>query len=91
MAKEVINSLEKMTLTLEEEEIWGAPFDMASPKVAAEIGGRLGKVVEVERRKSQDTEFFHASEGGATNSKTFKERGVSEWLGWTKYVGVFQV
>lgn len=28
-------------------QIWGAPFDMSSPKVAAEIGGRLGEVVEV--------------------------------------------
>ena len=27
--------------------IWGAPFDMLSPKVAEEIGGRLGKVEEV--------------------------------------------
>ncbi|KAK7820737.1 hypothetical protein CFP56_038489 [Quercus suber] len=31
---------------------------MASPKVAAEIGSRLGEVVEVERRKSQDTQNF---------------------------------
>ena len=31
---------------------------MASPKVAAKIGGRLGEVVEVERRKSQDTQKF---------------------------------
>ena len=39
-------------------QIWGAPFDMASPKVATEMGGRLGEVVEVERRKSQDTQNF---------------------------------
>lgn len=37
-------------------QIWGAPFDMFSPKVAAEIGGRLGEVVEVERRKNLDTQ-----------------------------------
>ena len=39
-------------------QIWGAPFDMASLKVAAKIGGRLGEVVEVERRKSQNTQNF---------------------------------
>ena len=37
-------------------EIWGAPFDMSSPKVAAEIGGRLGEVVEVKRRKKLDAQ-----------------------------------
>ena len=29
-------------------QIWGAPFDMVSPKVAKEVGGRLGLVEEVE-------------------------------------------
>lgn len=31
-------------------QIWGAPFDMFLPKVASEIGSRLGEVVEVEKR-----------------------------------------
>lgn len=35
-------------------QIWGVPFDMVSPKVATEVGGRLGDVVEVERRQKQD-------------------------------------
>ena len=35
-------------------QIWGAPFDMVSPKVAVEVGGRLGEVVEVEKRRKQD-------------------------------------
>lgn len=35
-------------------QIWGVPFDMSSPKVASEIGSRLGEVVEVERRKNLD-------------------------------------
>ena len=35
-------------------QIWGAPFDMVSPKVAIEVGGRLGEVVEVEKRRKQD-------------------------------------
>ena len=35
-------------------QIWGAPFDMVSPKVATEVGGRLGKVVEVEKQHKQD-------------------------------------
>lgn len=39
-------------------QIWGAPFDMSSPKVASEIGSRLGEVVEVERRKKLDAQNF---------------------------------
>ena len=35
-------------------QIWGAPFDMVSPKVAEEIGSRLGVVKEVENRQKQD-------------------------------------
>lgn len=35
-------------------QIWGAPFEMLSLKVAAEIGGRLGQVEEVESRKQRD-------------------------------------
>ena len=33
-------------------QICGAPFDMVSPRVAAEIGGRIGVVEEVEKRRS---------------------------------------
>ena len=36
-------------------QIWGAPFDMVSPKVVEEIGSRLGVVEEVEKRLKQDT------------------------------------
>ncbi|XP_023915649.2 uncharacterized protein LOC112027205 [Quercus suber] len=39
-------------------QIWDAPFDMISPIVAAEIGNRLGKVVEVEKRRTQDIQNF---------------------------------
>ena len=35
-------------------QIWDAPFDKMSPVVATEIGSRLGKVEEVEKRKNQD-------------------------------------
>ena len=35
-------------------QIWGAPFDMLSPKVAAEVGSRLGVVEEVEMRQKQE-------------------------------------
>ena len=39
--------------------IWGAPFDMVSPKVAIEVGNRLGMVEEVEmRRRQDDLNFF---------------------------------
>ena len=36
-------------------QIWGAPFDMVSPQVAADIGGRIGTVEEVEKRRSNDS------------------------------------
>ena len=32
-------------------QIWGAPFDMATPQVAIEVGSWLGIVEEVEMRK----------------------------------------
>ena len=35
-------------------QIWGAPFDMVSPKVAAEVGRRLGVVEEVKRKQKQE-------------------------------------
>ena len=35
-------------------QIWGAPFDMVSPQVAAKIGGRIGAVEEVDKRRSND-------------------------------------
>ena len=35
-------------------QIWGAPFDMVSPQVAADIGGRIGTMKEVEKRRSND-------------------------------------
>lgn len=31
-------------------QIWGAPFDMACPKVVEEVGRRIGEVEEVEKR-----------------------------------------
>lgn len=37
-------------------QIWGVPFDMVSPKVATEVGSRLGVVEEVEKRRRQDTQ-----------------------------------
>lgn len=39
-------------------QIWGAPFDMVSPKVAKEIGSCLGVVEEVEKRQKQDVPNF---------------------------------
>ena len=34
----------------------GAPFDMVSPIVAAEIGSRLGRVEEVEKRQKLEAQ-----------------------------------
>ena len=40
-------------------QIWGAPFDMISPQVAKEVGGRLGVVEEVEwKKRKDDVNFF---------------------------------
>ena len=36
-------------------QIWGAPFDMVSPQVVADIGGRIGMVEEVEKQRSNDS------------------------------------
>ena len=63
-------------------QIWGAPFDMVSPKVVAEVGRRLGVVEEVERKQKQELQnlfirvkvalpiqrggFIVGSEGGYT-------------------------
>ena len=37
-------------------QIWDAPFDMISPKVAAEVGRRLGVVAEVEKRQKAEAQ-----------------------------------
>ena len=39
-------------------QIWGAPFDMRSSRVAEEVGNRLGKVLEVEKRRTNDSQNF---------------------------------
>ena len=39
-------------------QIWGVPFDMISPRVAKEVGNRLGDVEEVEERKGKDDVNF---------------------------------
>ena len=37
-------------------QIWGAPFDMVSPQIAIDIGGRIGTVKEVEKQRSNDSQ-----------------------------------
>ena len=32
-------------------QIWGAPFDLVSPKIAEAMGSRLGSMVEVEKKQ----------------------------------------
>ena len=39
-------------------QIWGAPFDTLSAKVATEVGSRLGTVDDVESRQRQDMQNF---------------------------------
>jgi len=57
-------------------QIWGAPFDMVSPKVATEVGGRLGNVVEVEkRRKLDDPSIFMRVKIALPISKPLRQGG----------------
>ncbi|KAK9997197.1 hypothetical protein SO802_021883 [Lithocarpus litseifolius] len=39
-------------------QIWGALFDMSSPQVAAVVGGKLGILEEVEKRRRQDDQNY---------------------------------
>ncbi|KAK7852000.1 hypothetical protein CFP56_040584 [Quercus suber] len=39
-------------------QIWGAPFDMRTPRVAEEVRNRLGRVLEVEKRCNNDSQNF---------------------------------
>ena len=51
----IIKLLTKMKYNL----IWGALFDMISPQVAKQVGGRLGEVEEVEwKKRKDDVNFF---------------------------------
>ena len=73
-------------------QIWGAPFDMVSPIVAAEIGNHMGEVVEVEKRMTQDTQnFFMRVKVALPTSKAYKVAGISWWFRGTTNMGDFQV
>lgn len=37
-------------------QIWGAPFDMRTPRVAEEVGNQLGTVLGVEKRCNNDSQ-----------------------------------
>nr|XP_023910504.1 uncharacterized protein LOC112022158 [Quercus suber] len=39
-------------------QIWGVPFDMMSPKVATEVGNKMGVVEDVGRRRRTDDQSF---------------------------------
>ena len=39
-------------------QVWGVPFDMISPRVAKEVGNRLGDIEKVEERKGKDDVNF---------------------------------
>lgn len=58
-------------------QIWGAPFDMNSTRVATEVGSRLGEVVEVERRQqNQDkTNLFMRVKVALPISKPLRRGG----------------
>ena len=57
-------------------QIWGAPFDKLSTKVATEVGSRLGNVEDVERRRRQDMQnFFMRVQVALPISKTLRRGG----------------
>ena len=57
-------------------QIWGAPFNMVSSRVAKEVGGRIGEVVEVEnRRKHEDPNFFMKVKVALPISKPLRRGG----------------
>ena len=54
-------------------QIWGAPFDMISPQVAKEVGGRLGEIEEVEwKKRKDDINFFMRVRVALPISKPFR-------------------
>lgn len=42
-------------------QIWGVPFDLMSPKVAAKVGNKMGSVEDMERRRRTDDRKFFLS------------------------------
>ena len=72
-------------------QIWDAPFDMIFPIVATEIGKRLEEVVEVEKKRSQDTEYIHEGEGSTPNVQAVKAGGIPWLLRGPTNVGLVQV
>lgn len=57
-------------------QIWGAPFDMVLARVAKEVGGRLGEVVEVKnRRKQEDPSYFMRVKVAIPISKPLRRDG----------------
>ena len=39
-------------------QIWGAPFDLRTSQVAEEVGNRLGRVLEVEKQRNNESQNF---------------------------------
>lgn len=73
-------------------QIWVGPFDMVSPKVAEEIGSRLGVVQEVENRQKQDSpNFFMRVKVALSISKPIRKKGFFGRIEWAKDLGNVQV
>ena len=71
-------------------QIWEAPFDMSSSKVAAEIGSRLGEVVGVEKRKVKEGQnLFMRVKVAVPISKPLRQGGFiggsNEQRSWVSY------
>ena len=70
-------------------QIRGVSFDMISPQVAKEVGGRLGVVEEVEwKKRKDDINFFMQVRVALPISKSLKREGfivgrMESGIGWT--------
>ncbi|XP_050241197.1 uncharacterized protein LOC126690108 [Quercus robur] len=67
-------------------QIWDAPFDMVSPKVAVEVGSRLGVVVEEEKRlKLEAQRLFMRVRVAIPISKPIRKGGFVAGSDGTRY------
>ncbi|XP_050264228.1 uncharacterized protein At4g02000-like [Quercus robur] len=67
-------------------QIWDAPFDMVSPKVAVEVGSRLGVVVEEEKRlKLEAQRLFMRVRVAISISKPIRRGGFVARSDGTRY------
>ena len=71
-------------------QIWGVPFDLMSPKVAAEVGNKMGSVEDMERRRcTDDRKFFLRVRVALPIFKTGSKMWFFIGIGWQTSLGYF--